>query len=239
MKYPQPPKGFIRLPDRPEPDDMNNYLYFHSHGNALHLAEHFGNPDTTIVLSDGYISQEPTTTRKGLLLPDLLIAFGVDPVACRLRNGYVISEQGKPPDFVLEIGSKRTGRRDRTVKREGYAKLGIPEYWRFDPSGGNYHGVPLAGDRLIGDAYEPIPVLEAGDGALQGYSDALDLYLRWDRSELLWYDPATGAPILSYHDQRDRADNAEARADAELSARLLAEARADAAEARLRELEGR
>ena len=105
---------------------------------------------------------------------------------------------------------------------------------------------PLAGDRLIGDAYEPIPVLEAGDGALQGYSDALDLYLRWDRSELLWYDPATSAPILSYHDQRDRADNAEARADdaearadAELSARLLAEARADAAEARLRELEGR
>ena len=228
--YHHPPKGYIRLPDRPDPEDMNNYLYFHSHGNALHLAEHFGNQDTTIILSDGYIAEEPTSSRKGLLLPDLLIAFGVDPIACRRRNGYLISEQGKPPDFVLEIGSKKTGRRDRTVKRAGYAKLGIPEYWRFDPSGGEYHGAPLAGDRLVGDAYQPIPILEAGEGALQGYSPALDLYLRWDHAELYWYDPATDAPILTYHNQRDRADDAEARAD-------NAEARAESAEARLRELE--
>ena len=34
--------------------------------------------------------------------PDLLVAFGVDPAAYKASNAYVISEQGKPPDFVLE-----------------------------------------------------------------------------------------------------------------------------------------
>ena len=34
--------------------------------------------------------------------PDLLVAFDVDPAAYEASNGYVIAEQGKPPDFVLE-----------------------------------------------------------------------------------------------------------------------------------------
>ena len=51
-----------------------------------------------------------------MIAPDLIIAFNADPAACNARNGYVISEQGKPPDFVLEIGSESTGQRDATVK---------------------------------------------------------------------------------------------------------------------------
>ena len=41
--------------------------------------------------------------------PGLLIAMGADPEAYRENNGYIISEQGKPPDFVLEIASRSTG----------------------------------------------------------------------------------------------------------------------------------
>ena len=47
----------------------------------------------------------------------------------------MISEVGKPPEFVLEIASRTTARRDETVKREGYAKLSVPECWGFDGSG--------------------------------------------------------------------------------------------------------
>ena len=76
----------------------------------------------------------------------------------------MICEVGKPPDLVLEVGSHSTGRRDFTVKREGYAALGIGEYWRFDPSGGEYHDVPLAGDTLIDGEYIPIEIVAESDG---------------------------------------------------------------------------
>ena len=203
--------GFIRLPDPPKPEDINNHLYFNSKGNALHLARHFGNEDTTLIIAGVYISQEPTGSRQGLFEPYLIIAFDVDPAVCITRNGYVISEQGKPPDFVLEIGSRSTGRRDVTVKRDGYAALGIPEYWRFDPSGGEYHGVPLAGDRLDGEAYQPIPVERIDDGNFQGYCAVLDLHLRWEDGQLGWYDPATGRHIIRFDDEREARMAAEAR----------------------------
>ena len=47
-----------------------------------------------------------------------------------------VDEVGKPPDLVLEVASESTGRRDYTFKRDGYEKMGVGEYWRFDPSGG-------------------------------------------------------------------------------------------------------
>ena len=60
------------------------------------------------------------------MAPDLLVAMGADPQAYRDDNGYVISEQGKPPDFVMEIASRSTGRQDVEDKRPDYAALGIP-----------------------------------------------------------------------------------------------------------------
>ena len=249
---------FVRLPDPPEPEDMNNFKYLHAPGNSQHLAEHFGHQDTTIITGEAYISRVPTSSRQGLFYPDLLIAFNVDPEGGSDRNGYIIGEQGKPPDFVLEIASARTGRRDVTVKREGYAALGIPEYWRFDDSGGRHHGAPLAGDRLVDGVYQPIPIERIDDRTHQGYSAVLDLHLRWEDGRLGWYDPATGRHITRFRDERDRANaeqearqEAEAqvdaerdRANAEQEARIQAEARAEAelhraerAEARARELE--
>ena len=51
--------------------------------------------------------------------PDLLVAFDADPALYEANNGYVISEQGKPPDFVLEIASRHTGHLDIGEKRGG------------------------------------------------------------------------------------------------------------------------
>ena len=68
----------------------------------------------------------------GSRYPDLLIAFDSDIEADQRSNGYVIAEPGKPPDFVLEIASQRTGREDSGDKRDDYADFVIPEYWRFD-----------------------------------------------------------------------------------------------------------
>ena len=142
--------------------------------------------------------------------PDLLVAFGVDVAAYRETNGYVVSEQGKPPDLVLEIASEGTGRIDVGEKREFYQRLRIPESWRFDASG-KYHGARLAGDRLVEGRYEPIGVAVVAGGVLEGYSAALNLNWRWTEGRLGCYDPATGLHIASFETERLRADTAEAR----------------------------
>ena len=220
-----------RFPDPPdrEPEDMTSFDHLAATGSVYHLIEHFGDPAATLVAGEHYLAPLPDSDRSGLTVPDLMIAFNVDPAGYRVRNAYVISEQGKPPDFVLEIASPSTGRNDVGFKRDGYAALGIPEYWRFDETG-EHHGARLAGDRLMNGRYEPIAIEQLGDTVWQGHSDVLNLDLRWDNGQLAWHDPATGNRIATLADERVRAEQERARADQERT-------RAEQAEARNRELE--
>ena len=132
-----------------------------------------------------YISPVPVEDMTGVRCPNLFVAFRVGPAAYRSSNAYVISEQGKLPDSVLEIASRPTGGEDTGPKREAYVTLGIGEYWRFDETG-RYHGTRLAGERLVDGEYAAIDIEELPDGSLQGYSAALDLHLRWEAGELVF-----------------------------------------------------
>ena len=205
----------FRLPEPPKTQDekMTASRHLSLTGNAHFLAQHLGNPETTVIGSDLYITPIPTSERAdmtGVVYPDLLVAFNADPAMYLAHNGYVISEQGKPPDFVLEVASPSTGRRDTVDKRIAYAALGIPEYWRFDHDGRS-HGTRLAGDRLADGQYDPIQIDELPDGSLQGHSDILNLDLRWTDGQLVWYDPATGEPIVSLESEREARVQAEDR----------------------------
>ena len=190
-----------------------------------YLIRHLGNPETTIVAGERYITRAAGAPPSERLAPDLLVAFDADPEAYRKSNGYIISEQDKPPDFVLEIASRSTGRQDTVDKRPAYAALGIPEYWRFDETG-EFHGAFLAGDRLAGGGYEPIPIEVVGEGVQQGYSRVLNLLIRWDHGQLGWHDPETRQHIATFEQERARADN-------EREARMAAEARIQELEAEL------
>ena len=142
--------------------------------------------------------------------PDLLIAFGVNPEARIARKGYLIPEQGKPPDFVLEVASDTTGRIDETAKREAYAAMGVPEYWRFDPSGGLWHQAPLAGDRLIEGSYVPIDISQTDDQHLWGHSESLGLALCWEEGSLRFWDPVSRRYLTTYAEERIARHQAEA-----------------------------
>ena len=212
---------FFVFPDplkHPE-DKMTSFDHLTITGNAHYLAIHLGNPETTLVAGDRYLALAPTRSLAGVRYPDLLVAFGVDPAAYKARNAYVIEDQGKPPDLVMEIASRRTGRVDVTAKRDDYAALGILEYWRFDETG-EYHGSRLAGDRLEKGVYVPLPIEELPDGILQGYSAVLNLNLRWERGQLRWHDPSTGGYVPTFESER--------------AARLQAEERVRQLEAQLR-----
>ena len=215
----------FRLPDPPErePDEMTSTKHLAMTGSMHFLARHLGNPGTTLVTAELYITQVPQPGQGGRRRrPDLLVAFDVDPDLYFQSNGYIISEQGKPPDFVLEVASESTFRRDLGVKRDDYAAFGIPEYWRFDETG-EYYGERLAGEHLVDGVYEPIEIEQVAEDILQGHSDVLGLDIRWHDSQLEWYDPQTGRHIVTL--------------DGESAARIEAETRAADAEARNRELE--
>ena len=223
----------VQFPE-PPPEEMTGYYSVSWQSYPGSLAEHFGNPETTIITSEVAAALMVSADRVGVRYPDLLIAFNANPAANRARLGYLIPEQGKPPDFVLEVASKTTGERDETTKREDYARMGVPEYWRFDETGGDYHSVPLAGDRLQNGVYVAIPIQRAADGHLWGRSAALNLDLCWENEKLRFRDPETGLYIYTFADERAARLQAEADRDDERAARRQAEARIRQLEAELR-----
>ncbi len=257
---PQPPGESAHLeplPDPPRTPDMQQHIRIAAFDS--YLRAYFAGRTDVLVCGGGYLRHE-AGNREERLAPDCVVAFGVDPDAIVARNGYVISEVGKPPDFVLEVASRSTGRRDYTVKRTAYAGYGVGEYWRFDHTGGRFHDAALAGDRLVNGAYEPIRINEEPDGVRWGHSPVLGLDLCWESGTMRFYDPAAREYLSTpaeLQDQRDaaearavgaedRAASAEDRAAIERAARLAAETRATteraarlAAEAALRRLRER
>ena len=209
------------LPDPPEEErDMQQFL--HSADAALTLRAYFshirGRSDV-LVSGEGYMCRRAGEARRSPR-PDLVVALNLpfNPGFIEEANGYTVEEVGQPPDFVLEVGSETTGQRDYTVKRDLYAGLDVREYWRFDPTGGRHHDVPLAGDLLVDGRYESIPVELGADDVHRGYSPALGLELHWQEGQLRFYDPSSGEYLPTFHEswvQRDRAqverDQAQAR----------------------------
>ena len=147
-------------------------------------------PETVLHSSNTSVCYNPANLNNRVL-PDLYLAFDVDALAIRRRKLYLPWEVGKPPDFALEVGSESTYRNDLGPKRDLYARIGISECWRFDPTGGDYYGQPLAGEQLIDGTYQPIELNTEPDGVLKGYSPLLTRSLCWRDGMLELYDPET------------------------------------------------
>ena len=107
--------------------------------------------------------------RAALVVPDLLVALDVEEGS---RWSYKLWQEPKPPDFVAEVLSKKSWRKDLEAKPGLYEALDVGEYWTFDQHRVSA-GPPLVGRRLIDGVYELI----AGDPTA-GHSTALGLDLR-------------------------------------------------------------
>ena len=154
--------------------------------------------------------------------PDVFVVFGVPN---HIRPTYKVWEEGKSPDFVMEITSRHTRRKDQGAKRELYESLGVREYWQYDPTG-DYLEPRLRGMRLMGGEYEELTETRLGDGTLVMYSAVLGLEVRVEEGGLRFRDPETGRNI------RTLTESNEAWQQAELARRQAEDARR-AAEARL------
>ena len=219
-------RRYTPLPDPPKKVDMIHNII----QNAIQtmLINHYGNDPTTLVGTNGYLLRTAGDFN-GHPVPDCIVAFGVEAVRLmKEANGYIVDEVGKPPDLVLEIASESTGVRDYTVKRRMYQDLDVPEYWRFDYTGGRYHDAPLAGDILVDGEYRRIRIDAEPDGTFWGYSPALGLYLVWQEEDLRFYDPSTGQFLPDPHEYANERNAAVRASEEDRAARIESDRRAEA-----------
>ena len=221
------PAEIEQFPDFPPRDDMMNPIYLHDPGHQAALRLHLGNPDTTIVLGEVPIARTVRGARRGVRIPDLLVAFQIRRAHILAQHGYAINEQGKPPDFALEIASDTTAQIDETRKLVDYANFGVTECWLFDPDWGKRYATGLSGWRLVNGRYELIPIYNSGPDLYYGYSAVLGLQVCWEYGQLRWYDPETESYLLTHYDERQGRIAAESEVMLERGSRIAAEALAD------------
>ena len=89
--------------------------------------------------------------------PDVFWVGGADPD--RKREVWIAWEEGgKLPDVIVELLSPSTAKKDRTEKRDLYARVfRTAEYFLCDPDQKTIEGL-----RLAGQSYQPIPPDENG-----------------------------------------------------------------------------
>ncbi len=179
---------------------------------------------------------------QAVVAPDVFVVVGA---ARRDRSSYMLWQEPKAPDFVMEITSRSTRSEDQGAKRGIYAFLGVQEYWQYDPTG-DYLEPPLQGFRLVERNYQPLPPLAVPDGILALRSEVLGLDVRLERGMLHFYDPATNQPLLTHQEAEQARQEAEKAYQEAEQARQEAEqhvkheiALRQAAEERIAELETR
>ena len=215
---------------------------------AVDCLEHYFRNRPDVYVSGNLLIYYEEGTR-ARVAPDVFVVFGARNRK-EERSSYLLWEEAKAPDFVLEITSPATWRDDQDRKRELYRRLGVGEYWQYDPTR-NYLRPPLQGLELVGGEYEELTGWRLADGTLAARSEVLGLELRLAGRRLRFYDPQTGEELRDLaeaeagrREAEDRRREAEARVEQEAAARQAAETRVQqetaarqAAEARLAELE--
>ena len=191
--------------------------------------------DDVYVGSNNFLYYEQGNPRAAVS-PDVYVVAGVP---AHLRDTYLLWNEPKGPDFVLEVTSASTRRVDERRKRDVYAALGVREYFLYDPRA-EYLTPPLQGWRLQEGRYRALPAVTVlSNRGVAVASEVLGLELRDEREARMvrLRDPATGQDLLTYEEsERTREDEAAARRQ-EAAARRAAETRVAELEARLRDLE--
>jgi len=82
--------------------------------------------------------------------PDCFVALGVPPGE---RKSWVVWEEGKPPDLVIELLSPATAGYDKSDKLRLYQdRMQVPEYYWYDP----FQSADWAGFQRLSGRYRPI-----------------------------------------------------------------------------------
>jgi len=219
-----------------ESDPARDYLVYGVE--ALKL--YFQNHEDVYVSGNLWLSYEQGIP-DAVVCPDVFVVFGVQN---RPRRSYKVwEEKGKTPDWVLEVTSRSTRHKDEREKPDTYARMGVSEYFQYDPTG-DYLKPQLKGQCLVGQKYQAIANTRLEDGTLCFPSQVLRLEIHLlPNSCLRFFNPETGEYLRTYGEERQRGDREQQRANREQQEKELERKRADREQkradrlaARLREL---
>jgi hypothetical protein len=120
------------------------------------------------------------------------------------RRTYKLWVEKRVPSVIFEITSAETRRDDTVTKRALYARLGIPEYFLFDPLA-EYLDPQLQGYRLAGQEY--VPIVPEPDGIFESLE--LGLKIQADDNSIRFYEAAMNRPIPNLIERDEQADTAQ------------------------------
>ena len=173
--------------------------------------------DDVYVGSNNFLYYERGNPR-AVVAPDVYVVLGAP--ASPPRDTYMLWNEPKGPDFVLEVTSASTRRVDERRKRGVYAALGVTEYFLYDPRA-EYLTPALRGYRLHDGEYRALPAVTVlSNRGVSVVSEVLGLELRDDREARMvrLRDPATGEKLPTYEESERALEEVDA-------ARRAAEAR--------------
>ena len=171
-----------------------------------------------------------------LSVPDLFVVFGVSD---KHRPSYKVWEEGKVPDFVLEVASEGTYENDLGSKKNTYERMGVREYCVFDPKGG-MHRPRLQLFRLEDGVYKCVSGRSGPDGLLTATSETLGLEFRFVDGRMRLWDPEAREYLLDQREVRARYERERTGRLKERAGRLKERAgRLKERDGRLKERDGR
>jgi Uma2 family endonuclease len=155
--------------------------------------------------------------------PDVMVIFDVAPGG---RDNYKIWEEKQVPAVVFEMTSKSTKAEDMSEKKTLYERLGVQEYWLFDPKG-EWIKTQLRGYRLEETGYALIT---------DGRSEPLNLRLQVEEQLIGFYREDTGEKLLIPEELADALVQEKAAKEQERVARQQSEEQVERLKTRLRSL---
>ena len=172
------------------------------------LHYHFRN-EQVYIASDLLLYYEEGDVRK-FVVPDIFVVKDSDR---GFRRTFRTWDEGRIPNFIIEVTSKWTRTEDEMYKPHRYEMIGVRELFLYD-STGDYLKTRLQGFRLEHDGY--VRIEPGSSGVLE--SEELDLQLSLESGDLILRDRATGN-VLPTEAEAERA----AREAAEEEVRRLRE----------------
>ena len=198
--------------------DVHRTLMFELIG----MLQAFFRTDPHVYISGNLFLYYQEGNPRRVVAPDVFVVLGVPN---RLRRIYKLWEEGVVPAVVFELTSHSTRGEDLRSKYALYARLGVTEYFLFDPLD-EYLRPPCQGYRLEQGRYRPLA--PAADGSL--WSAALGLALHGRGTQLRLYDPAGQRWLPTPQEEEaarraaeERAQVAEEQATVEAAGRRVAE----------------
>ena len=185
------------------------------------LRSWYADDPTTWVGADMFLYYEEGVP-SSVVAPDLFVVTQTHKR--HLRNIFQTWIEGGVPELVLEIMSRTSVDNDLVTKYRLYERLGVREYWLYDPTEEGVLEPRLRGHVLVDGEYRRIEVHEV-DGKLVGVSEVLGLEIHANAEWFRFFDPVAGEYLPDSEELR-QAQEAADRAREEAERALQSERRA-------------